>query len=246
MLSGQIKRTNIGYIAFAQQQSTDSWSMVEDGYGSESLLHLMIRPVLCAATDLFTVILRPATWKAVKDAMQNTQDIVVNLEKGAHKMRFRLEWKKTVYHNPIDGTEVKASWRVYGPSGPRPRDVPSYPHIELSEIIFLVEPPPGHCDVEELGAYIQQILKILAEAIPTTPIPLQDNSEVGRQVIVEVEIPKCEGWLKMAMYPSMEGLSLGQILPEIAQIVQPRTLSTIKFQLIIDVWGYQGPSAQFS
>ncbi|KAH0563024.1 hypothetical protein GP486_002411 [Trichoglossum hirsutum] len=243
---GQTKRTNLGYIAFGQQHSTDSWSMVEDGYGSESLLHLMIRPVLCTATDLFTVILRPATWKAVKDAMQNTQDIVVNLEKDAHKMRFRLEWIKTIYHNPIGGTEMKASWKRYSSSGPRPRDVPSYPHIKWSETVLLVEPPPGHCDVQELVAYVQQILKILAEAIPITPIPLQDNSEVGRQVIVEVEIPKCEGWLKMAMYPSMEGLSLEQMLPEIAQIVQPQTLSTIKLQLIINVWGYQGPSAQFS
>jgi hypothetical protein len=178
--------------------------------------------------------------------MQNTQDIVVNLEKDAHKMRFRLEWMKTIYHNPIGGTEMKASWKRYSPSGPRPRDVPSYPHIKWSETVFLVEPPPGHCDVQELVAYAQQILKILAEAIPITPIPLQDNSEVGRQVIVEVEIPKCEGWLKMAMYPSMEGLSLEQMLPEIAQIVQPQTLSTIKLQLIINVWGYQGPSAQFS
>jgi hypothetical protein len=41
--------------------------------------------------------------------MQNTQDIVVNLENGVHRMRFRLEWAKTVYHNPIDGTETKAS-----------------------------------------------------------------------------------------------------------------------------------------
>jgi hypothetical protein len=110
----------------------------------------------------------------------------------------------------------------------------------------VVEPPPGHCDVQELVAYIHQILKILAEAIPITPTPLQGNSAVGRRLIVEVGIAKCQGWLKMAMYPSMEGLSLAQTLPEIAQMVQPPTLSTIKLQLIMNIWGYQGPSAQFS
>lgn len=206
----------------------------------------MIRPVLSIATDLLIVILRPATWKAVKDAMENTQDIEVPLEKGGKRMRFCLEWEKNVYHNPIDGTETKASWKAYRPSGPPPRDVPSYPHLKWSETVFLVEPPPGHCDAQELATYLFQILKILADAIPVTPIPLQNISEVGRQVIVEIEVPKCEGWLKMAMYPSMEGLSLEQVLPKMAQLVQPRTASRVKLQLIINVWGYQGPSAQFS
>lgn len=206
----------------------------------------MIRLVLDAATDLFTVILRPETWKAVKDAMENTQDIVVNLGKGSNKMRFCLEWEKTAYHNPIDGTEMKASWRTYRPSGPPRKDVPSYPHIKMDQIVFLVEPPPGHCDTQKLVAYINQILAILAESIPVTPIPLNGSPEAGRQIIVEVEIPKCEGWLKLAMYPSMDGLSLERALPQIAQLVQPETLSKIKLQLFINVWGYQGPTAQFA
>jgi hypothetical protein len=53
MLSGQTRRTSLGYIAFAQQDSTDSWSMAEDGYGSEFLPHLTIRPVICTPTDIF-------------------------------------------------------------------------------------------------------------------------------------------------------------------------------------------------
>jgi hypothetical protein len=36
MLSGKPSCTNLGYIAFGQQDSHDTWSMVEDGYGSKS------------------------------------------------------------------------------------------------------------------------------------------------------------------------------------------------------------------
>lgn len=178
--------------------------------------------------------------------MANTQDITVNLQRDGERMRFRLEWKKSVYHNPIDGSEVKAQWKTYRPSGPPREDIPTYPHIKLSHTVFLVEPPPGHSSVEELVAYTQRIIKILADNIPVTPIPLPNSREVGRQVIIEIEIPKCEGWLKMAVQPSMDGLSLQQVLPQIAQLQQPQTRSRIKFQMMISVWGFQETSTEFS
>lgn len=161
-------------------------------------------------------------------------------------MRFRLEWKKSVYHNPIDGSEVKAQWKEYRSSGPPRKDVPTYPHIKLSQFVLLVEPPPGHSSGEELGAYMNRITKIIADNIPVTPIPLPNSREVGRQIILEIEIPKCEGWLKMVVQPSMDGLSLPEVLPHIAQLQQPQTRSRIKFQMMISVWGYQETSAIFS
>ncbi|KAK6421785.1 hypothetical protein LTR81_005352 [Elasticomyces elasticus] len=102
--------------------------------------------------------------------MANTQDIVVNLEDGANRMRFHLKWEKTVYHNPLDEQE----WQAYTPStsGPRP-DRPSYPHIEVGQIVFLVQPPSGHCDVHDLVAYFDRVVEIMAGIVPITPIPVK-------------------------------------------------------------------------
>lgn len=51
MLSGKPSCTNLGYIAFGQQESHDSWSMVEDGYGSKSSPRLIERPVILQVTN---------------------------------------------------------------------------------------------------------------------------------------------------------------------------------------------------
>ena len=197
-------------------------------------------------TDFRPVLLRVPTWRSVRNAIQNKQDIVIPLQRGTNHMRFCLEWKKTIYHNPVDGSEVHAVWKEYKPSGPPSNKLPTFPHIKMSQTIFLAEPPPGHCNVDELVAYVQRILEILAEGIPVTPVPMLGRADVGRRAIVEFEIPKCEGWLKFSMTPSVEGLNPGEILPKIAQLVQPRTISTIKMQCFYDIWGYQGPTARFS
>ncbi|KAK3642957.1 hypothetical protein LTR56_010554 [Elasticomyces elasticus] len=222
----ETRHTNLGFIVCTPWDKTNTWSHLEDGFG---------------------VILDSTSWKAVRDAMANTQDIVVNLENGADRMRFHLKWEKTVYHNPIDGTEMNREWETYTPStsGPRP-DRPSYPHIEVGEIVLLVQPPSGHVDVHDLVVYLDRVVEVMAGIVPTTPIPVEGNSDVGRQILIELEIPKCEGWLKLAMYPSMDGLSLGEAMPKIALVPQPSTLSTIKFQLFLNVWGYQGSSGHLS
>jgi hypothetical protein len=116
----------------------------------------------------------------------------------------------------------------------------------MREIVLLVQPPPGDVSVEEFCAYVKKVVEILEKSVPVTPIPVQEGGKEGRQVIVEIEIPKCEGWLKMSAYPSMDGLPSQHILPQIAGLAQPRALSRIKFQLWIDLWGFQGPSANFS
>jgi hypothetical protein len=192
--------------------------------------------IVRTGTNSSPVLLRNATWKTIRDAVQNTRDIVVNLE---NDMRFRLVWEKTVYHNPIDGKEYKASSNPIVPD-------PLNSHVQMSEIIFLVEPPRGDVDVQETSAYVLQVVEVLKQLIPVRPIPMQEGGQAGRQMIVEIEMPKCEGWLKMSAYPSMEGLPSQQILPEIARIVQPRAMSRVKFQLLINLWGYQGPPAHFS
>jgi hypothetical protein len=186
------------------------------------------------------VLLTDGTWKTIRDAVQNTRDIVVNLE---HGHRFRLKWEKTVYHNPIDGREYKAQWETCSPTT---APAPSNANVQLKETIFLVQPPREHVNIQELGAYINQVGEILKHSVPVTPIPLQGAKQVGRQIIVEIEMPKCQGWLKISAYPSMDGLDSQRILPQIAGLAQPRALSQVKFQLIFSLWGYQGQAARFS
>lgn len=172
--------------------------------------------------------------------MENGRDIVINF---GHGMRFRLEWAKTVYHNPIDGTEQHAQWETYQPANPR--TTPDS-HAQLKEIILLVQPPEGHMSVADFGAYTKRIEEILKQSIPVQPILLPGVGEKGRQLIVEIEMPKCEGWLKMSAFPAMDNLDAPGILGQIAALTQPQTLSQVKVQFVFNLWGYQGQAARFS
>jgi hypothetical protein len=160
-------------------------------------------------------------------------------------VRFVLKFDRNTYHNPIDGSEHKAQWRTYEPEGP-PKP-PSNSHVQLKQTIFLVEPPSGTVSVDELGRFVEEILKIIEQNTPLNPLPAPPgSSHTGKQVVVEIDLPKCEGWLKMTAYPSMDGINSQLILPQIAALRAPEVRSRCKFQLFVDLWGYQGPAAQFS
>jgi hypothetical protein len=178
----------------------------------------------------------------VRHAIETGQDITVNLKDG---MRFYLAWEKGVYHNPIDGTEYHAEWESYTPANGSSQP-PSNSHVKMREIVFLVQPPPEHVRVEDVVAYINSIVAIFERSLPVAPIPLAGVQSMGRQVIVQLEIPKCPDWLKMSATPSMDGLPAQSILPQIAALQQPNALSRVHFQLILDLWGYDGPSTRFS
>ena len=105
-----------------------------------SLYYICI--ILGISPNALIVLFRDTTWEAIKDAGQNARNIAVNLE---NDMRFRLEWEKRVYYNPIDEKEYSAPRKMYRPSNQN-----SY--IQRSEIVFLVEPPPGAVNMEDFGA----------------------------------------------------------------------------------------------
>jgi hypothetical protein len=163
-------------------------------------------------------------------------------------MHFCFRWEKSVYHNPIDGTAHQAQWKTYGSSSRRAEAAAAAPksHVNLSQIVLLVEPPPGHSNVDHLNAYIKQIDRLLERLIPVTPIPLPQFGPVGRRLVLQIEVPKCEGWLQISAHPALDGLPTHEILPQIAAFQQPATLSKIKFQLMYDMWGYQDSNSLFS
>jgi hypothetical protein len=189
------------------------------------------------------VLLYTQTWETIRDAIRNNQDITIPL---AHDERFILQWVRNTYHNPIDGSQHKAKWRTYHPQGP-PKP-PSNSHIQNSEIVFLVEPPSGTVSVQEVSGYIKEIVKIFEQNTPVNPLPPPPGfNHPGRQVVVEIDLPKREGWLKMTAYPSMDGINSQVILPQIAALKTPEARSRCQFQMFLDVWGgNQGPAAQFS
>lgn len=219
--SGGMKNLNLGFLMFAPQQDSDHCIMCEDGYG---------------------ILIRDCTWKTICDAVQNSQDIIIPL---AGDKRFILQWKHSVFHNPIDGGEYTASWQTYRPSGqPKP---PSTTHVDMSQVVFLVEPPPGAINTNELVSYIQEIQKAIEEQTPAQPLPAPPGTpHPGRQAVVEIELPKREGWLKMTAYPSMEGLDMLGIMGRIGPLVAPETQAAARFQLYFNLWGYDGPTAHFS
>jgi hypothetical protein len=193
---------------------------------------------LCA-----TVLLLTQTWETIRIAIRNTQDITIPL---AHDERFILKWVRNTYHNPIDGSQHKAQWRTYSPQGP-PKP-PSNSHVQMNEIVFLVEPPYGTVSTQEVTDYIKEIVKILEQNTPVNPLPPPPGfSHPGRQVVVEIDLPKREGWLKMTAYPSMDGINSQIILPEIAALKAPEARSRCQFQMFLNMWGgNQGSAAQFS
>lgn len=230
-----MRRLNLGFIMFAPQQADDSCIMAEDGYGGECVIDCIV------TSSNIAVLIRDSTWELIRDAIRNTQDITVPLR---DDKRFIIQWKHTVYHNPIDGGSYTASWRTYNPSVPtRPSDT----HVNMAQIVFLVEPPTGTVSTQELAEYIKAIVNIVEDQTPVQPLPAPPGStHPGRQAVVELKLPKCEGWLKMTAYPSLEGIDVQCIMQRIATLHAPEARSEAKLQLYLDLWGYQGSTAQFS
>ncbi|KAH7369599.1 hypothetical protein BKA65DRAFT_2249 [Rhexocercosporidium sp. MPI-PUGE-AT-0058] len=219
--SGVMKSLNLGFLMFAPQQDSDHCIMCEDGYG---------------------ILIRDDTWKRIRDSVQNNQEIIIPLD---NDKRFILQWKQSVFHNPIDGSEYTASWRTYRSSGP-PKP-PSSSHVSMSQVVFLVQPPTGTIDNQEFVDYVQQIQQVIEQRVPVQPLPpAQGNNHPGRQAVIEIELPKCEGWLKMTAYPSMDDLDIQGIMSQIGPLVAPETRAVVKVQLYFNLWGYEGPTAQFS
>src|SRR4051812_23300580 len=102
--------------------------------------------------------MKDTTWRHFKDSVQNSRDMVVNLEDG---MRFRLVWSKTVYHNPIDGKEYVANWESYEPSGEITRTPSKSFHVQMSQIVFLVQPPPEEDVADIVVAFINSVVEIM-------------------------------------------------------------------------------------
>jgi hypothetical protein len=234
-----MKNLNLAFLMFAPQQDKDHCIMCEDGYGSKCPYTFTM---LIVDHTHISVLIRDSTWKAIRDAIQNSQDITIPLEDGK---RFILQWKHSVFHNPIDGSEYQASWRTYTSSGP-PKP-PSNTHVELSQIVFLIEPPVGTVDTNEHANYIKRIQQVVEQQTPAMPIPAPPGStHPGRRAVIEIELPKREGWLKMTVYPSIDGLDIHGIMSTIGALDEPEARAVTKFQLFLDLWGYQGPNAHFS
>ncbi|KAH9222321.1 hypothetical protein DL95DRAFT_508238 [Leptodontidium sp. 2 PMI_412] len=218
--SGVMKSLNLGFLMFAPQQDSDRCIMCEDGYG---------------------ILIRDDTWARIRNAIQESQEIIIPLE---NDKRFILQWKQSVFHNPIDGDDYTASWTTYRPSGP-PKP-PTSSHVNMSQVVFLVQPPVGTIDNQEFINYSQEIKQAIEQRIPVQPLPPpQPNAHPGRQAVVEIELPKCEGWLKMTAYPSMDGLDIQGIMGQIGALVAPETRAVVKVLLYFNLWGYEGPTAQF-
>jgi hypothetical protein len=211
------------------------WWKTAIAVSSQDIHHL-------SSADNSTVLLTDPAWKQIRDAIQNAKDIVIPLEQ---KMKFRLEWQKNIYHNPIDGTEINARWKTYRSNDSNPAP-PSDSHVVLSDIVLLTQVTEAVVPVDRLNAYIKEVVKVIERLVPVTPLLVKGSGQLGRQIVVEIEVPKVEGWLKMSAYPSLEGLPSQQILPEIARLAQPPTQGKVKFQLMMKIWGYDGLSAHFS
>lgn len=209
--------------------------MVEDGYGGKSMLNHILQ------WSNLVVLIRDSTWALIRESIRNSQDITVPLQ---DDNRFIIQWRHNLYHSPIDGGSHAASWKIYNPSVPAR---PSEAHVNMAQIVFLVEPPNGTVSTQELCEYIKAMVTVVEEQTPVRPLPAPPgNNHPGRKVVVEFQLPKCEGWLKMTANPSLDGIDVQSIMQRIATLPAPEARSVAKLQIYLDLWGYQGPTAQFS
>ncbi|KAI9771252.1 MAG: hypothetical protein M1839_002836 [Geoglossum umbratile] len=212
-----MNRINLAFFIFCPQQDKDHCIMVEDGY---------------------SLMLKDNTWKNIRSAIEGRREIVIPL---ADNMRFRLEWTKTTYHNPIDGQAYSDRWKSYEPSNPGPQPDS---HVRTEHIVLLREPAPNELSADALAAYIKQIHGAL-EAL----IPVQNPGGLnapGKQVTIEIELPRSDSWLKVMARPSAEGLPVQDIGRAVAGVPSPQVRSPVKFQIVENLWGYKGPHPQFS
>jgi hypothetical protein len=182
--------------------------------------------------------LKDNTWKKIRSAIEARREIVIPL---ADNMRFRLEWTKTTYHNPVDGQAYTGSWKTYAPAAPAPQ---SDSHVRTDRIVLLREPAPNDLTADAFGAYIKQIHQALETLVPVQN-PAGRNAP-GKQLILEMELPRGDNWLKILAHPSAEGLPLYEIGQAAARVPSPQVRTQLKFQIVENLWGFKGTPAQFS
>ena len=152
--------------------------------------------------------------------------------------RFRVEWAKSVYHNPTDGKEYRAQ-----------DGVTSFSDLDCSNAHFtkmvfaLCEPHPD--DVEAITYYVVNVSNTISGQIPLQP-PKAPGVDFRKQVIFEVDLPKGLEWLKVLAYPSSEGLPLQAICRSLAAIPTPELTAPVKFQLMYNLWGFEGGTDNFT
>ena len=182
--------------------------------------------------------LTDATWKTIRSAIEARNDITIPL---ADNMRFRLEWTKTIYHNPVDGrayASPEGSWQTFTPANAAP---PSDSHVKLNRIVLLHEPDPDDISAAVLSDYIQQVHHAVERLIP-----VQNPDVMGKQLILDIQLPQSEDWLKILAHPSEDGIPLADIGQAIVGVIPPQVRSGVKFQIVESLWGYKGNVGQFS
>jgi hypothetical protein len=151
---------------------------------------------------------------------------------------FRLEWTKSVYHNPIDGKEYRAQ-----------DGVTSFSDLDYSNGHFTImalalrEPHPD--DRKITTSYWMNVLNTISSQIPLQP-PKVPGVDFRKQVIFEVDLPKGLEWFKVLAYPSSEGLPLQAICRSLAAIPTPELTAPVKFQLMYNLWGFEGGTDNFT
>jgi hypothetical protein len=171
----------------------------------------------------------------MRDAILIRRDISVPLKDNS---RFTIRWKKSVYHNPIDGQDYRAQDGLVSFGDLLTKG----PHL-TTMWVELREPGPDDCD--NVLDYVLDMERMILNHIPNQP-PRTAGTDVRKQVIFEFELPKGGEWLKLLAYPSADGLALSDICQKIAGIPEPRVREPVRMQLIYNLWGFEGGPAHFS
>jgi hypothetical protein len=210
-------RLSGSFVAFVPQQSEDGGQIHEDG---------------------FAMMLTDTSWEIIKQAIALKQPISVPATN--NKLNFSLEWIPQTYQNPIDGLsyEAEGGWNRYSPIIEDDQDG-EQPH-RIREVILLTSDSElaARVGISALAEYIQGIEEAVKAHFATCA------TQSGQDLLLEFELhtdsPISIG---MALRPWREFDHLEQLRCHLLERPTPKvSQSSIKFQVIFQLWGGAGES----
>jgi hypothetical protein len=174
-----------------------------------------------------------AKWEEFHTAIMAGDSLTLPTGEGRE---FHLNVMRDAYYNPVDGVTYKSSgeWRTYRPTEPSSdTNEPSYPHIEMTRIVFLTNPSHEECNVDALAAYIKRVGATLASSLPE-----ENPSTSGASIIVQFDIQDNKVTdVKIQSDPTSDVLHVDELRASILGIPAPEKATNTRFQLFFDVWG---------
>ncbi|EAS32261.1 uncharacterized protein CIMG_03285 [Coccidioides immitis RS] len=219
---------NLTFLTFCLSQERCRLELVEDGY-----FHRVDKE----------------TWARHRNSIETSAEFSITLGTGG---RFSIEFERVEKKSSTTNTRPPASasvfqpppgFTLYTPQDPTSASRPN--HIDCDHIVLLDENVTSTDDIQQLAKYIKTITDTLDEIVPKT-VPL--SAQGGGQLMIEADIggpgrrdPLSREWLSCKFAPqTLSALPLDVMYRQLSRIERPDIQPRTKFQIVFNVWGFEG------